>query len=621
LFEVLVMPLAIEEHGVIGNLRTVALVATNGSIDWCCLPNFDSPSVFGALLDDARGGHFQISPTVAGLRTRQTYLPDTNILITRFLHPDGVAEVVDFMPVHRGESPERPHRIVRRVCVVRGALPFRLDCRPAFDYGRARHEAAPKSEGILFHTSQLALWLQGTVPLRLEQGGAMAEFDLRAGERAVFVLEAAAEPEALGARVSAPEVEEWYQQTVAYWRRWLARSRYVGRWREMVHRSALVLKLLTFEPTGALIAAPTTSLPERIGGSRNWDYRYTWIRDASFTLYALLRIGFTEEAGAFMGWLEARCQETKGRVGLQVVYGIDGRHRLEETTLDHLRGYLDSRPVRIGNDAHRQLQLDIYGGLIDGVYLYNKHVAPISYDLWTNVVRLLEWLGRHWDKPDRSMWEIRDQPRQYVSSKVMCWVAMERAMRIARARGLPAPYEAWRQTRDAIYTAVIDQGWNEKRRSFVQHYGSEHLDAGLLLMPMVKFMGPNDPRWLATLERIQEELVTDSLVRRYDPRVASDGLEGEEGTFSACSFWLADCMTQTGRLEEARTMFEKMLTYANHVGLYAEEIGLSGEALGNFPQALTHLALISAAVNLDDALGHIGRDGPAGRPGGSAGLL
>jgi GH15 family glucan-1,4-alpha-glucosidase len=608
------MPLAIEEHGVIGNLRTVALVATNGSIDWCCLPNFDSPSVFGALLDDARGGHFQISPTVAGLRTRQTYLPDTNILITRFLHPDGVGEIVDFMPVHRGASPDRPHRIVRRVSVVRGVLPFRLDCRPAFDYGRARHEAVGKSEGILFHTSQLALSLQGTVPLRLEQGGAIAEFDLQAGERAVFVLEAAAEPEALGARVSAPEVEEWHQQTVAYWRRWLARSRYVGRWREMVHRSALVLKLLTFEPTGALIAAPTTSLPERIGGSRNWDYRYTWIRDASFTLYALLRIGFTEEAGAFMGWLEARCQETKGRVGLQVVYGIDGRHRLEETTLDHLRGYLDSRPVRIGNDAHRQLQLDIYGGLIDAVYLYNKHVAPIAYDLWTNVVRLLEWLGRHWDKPDRSMWEIRDQPRQFVSSKVMCWVAMERAMRIARARGLPAPYESWRQTRDAIYTAVMDHGWSEKRRSFVQHYGSEHLDAGLLLMPMVKFMGPNDPRWLATLERIQEELVTDSLVRRYDPRVVSDGLEGEEGTFSACSFWLADCMTQTGRLEEARTMFEKMLTYANHVGLYAEEIGLSGEALGNFPQALTHLALISAAVNLDDALGHAGQDGRAGRP-------
>jgi GH15 family glucan-1,4-alpha-glucosidase len=608
------MPVPIEDHGVIGNLRTVALVATNGSIDWCCLPNFDSPSVFGALLDDARGGHFQISPRVAELRTRQTYLPDTNILITRFLHPDGVGEIVDFMPVHRGASPDRPHRIVRRVSVVRGALPFRLDCRPAFDYGRAPHEAAHKSEGILFHTSQLALWLQGTVPLRLEQGGAIAEFDLQAGERAVFVLEAAAEPEALGARVPAPEVEEWHQQTVAYWRRWLARSRYVGRWREMVHRSALVLKLLTFEPTGALIAAPTTSLPERIGGSRNWDYRYTWIRDASFTLYALLRIGFTEEAGAFMGWLEARCQETKGRSGLQVVYGIDGRHRLEETTLDHLRGYLDSRPVRIGNDAHQQLQLDIYGGLIDAVYLYNKHVAPIAYDLWTNVVRLLEWLGRHWDKPDQSMWEIRDQPRQFVSSKVMCWVAMERAMRIARARGLPAPYEAWRQTRDAIYTAVIDHGWSEKRRSFVQHYGSEHLDASLLLMPMVKFMGPNDPRWLATLERIQEDLVTDSLVRRYDPRVASDGLEGEEGTFSACSFWLADCMTQTGRLEEARTMFEKMLTYANHVGLYAEEIGLSGEALGNFPQALTHLALISAAVNLDDALGHIGHDGPAGRP-------
>ena len=608
------MPSAIEEHGVIGNLRTVALVATNGAIDWCCLPNFDSPSVFGALLDDARGGHFQISPTVDRLRTRQSYLPDTNILITRFLHADGVGEIVDFMPVQQGASSDRPARIVRRVSVVRGTLRFRLDCRPAFDYARATHEAVRRSEGILFHTPALSLWLQGTIPLHVEDGrAATAEFELRAGERAVFVLEAAVEAEALGAKVAAPEIEEWLQRTIAYWRRWLAHSRYVGRWREMVHRSALVLKLLTFEPTGALIAAPTTSLPERIGGSRNWDYRYTWIRDASFTLYALLRIGFTEEAGAFMGWLEARCQETKGRGGLQVVYSIDGRHRLAETTLDHLSGYLDSRPVRIGNDAHRQLQLDIYGCLVDAVYLYNKHVAPIAYDLWTNVVRLLEWLGRHWDKPDRSMWEIRDQPRQFVSSKVMCWVAMERAMRIARARGLPAPFEEWRQTRDAIYTAIMDHGWNEKRRSFVQHYGSEHLDASLLLMPLVKFMGPNDPRMLATLDRIQEELVTDSLVRRYDPRVASDGLEGEEGTFSACSFWLADSMTQTGRLEEARLMFDKMLTYANHVGLYAEEIGPAGEALGNFPQALTHLALISAAVNLDDALTHAERAGPSGR--------
>jgi GH15 family glucan-1,4-alpha-glucosidase len=598
--------LAIEEHGLIGDLRSVALVGTDGSIDWCCLPNFDSPSVFGALLDDARGGCFQICPKARESRSRQMYLPDTNVLITRFFHPDGVGELVDFMPVGITAGPDCPHRIVRRVSVVRGVMAFRLECRPAFDYARARHQVTARPDGVLFQAPGLALRLHGSEPLQALDDGAVAEFRLEAGQTAVFVLDAAGEAGKLGTPSSAQEAEEWFYATIAYWRRWLARSTYVGRWREMVLRSALALKLLTFAPTGAIIAAPTTSLPELIGGGRNWDYRYTWIRDASFTLFALLRIGFTDEAAAFMGWLEARCRETDGGDGLQAVYGVDGRRSLDETTLDHLSGYRGSRPVRIGNDAYRQLQLDVSGRFVDAVYLYNKYVGPISYELWTTVVQRLEWLERHWQEPDQSMWEVRGRQCQFVASKVMCWVAFERAMRIARARGLPAPYDQWRQTRDAIYTSVMDKGWSEKRHAFVQHYGGEHLDASVLVMPMVKFMGPTDPRMLATLERVQEDLVTDSLVHRYDSRVEPDGLIGQEGTFSACSFWLVDCLTQTGRLDEARLAFEKMLTYANHVGLYAEEIGSSGEALGNFPQGLTHLSLISAAVNLDEAL-HGGR--------------
>ncbi|MFQ5828468.1 MAG: glycoside hydrolase family 15 protein [Candidatus Methylomirabilia bacterium] len=596
--------LPIEEHGVIGDLHTVALVGTNGSIDWCCLPHFDSPSVFGAILDDQRGGRFQICPTVGGARTQQMYLPDTNILITRFLHPDGVGEVTDFMPIYGGDDQkDRPHRLVRMVLAVRGTVAFHLECCPAFDYARAPHQLEAREHGVLFHTRDLALGLCGSVPIQVEGDGAVAGFTLEAGQKAAFVLEAAHDPTHVGLQVTASEVETWFRDTREFWRGWLSHCRYYGRWRETVNRSALVLKLLCFEPTGAIVAAPTTSLPERIGGERNWDYRFTWVRDASFTLYAFLRIGFTREAEAFMRWIEARMRELEPDGALQIAYGIDGRHELHEETLDHLEGYQGSRPVRIGNDAYRQFQLDIYGELMDAVYLYNKH-APISYDLWANARRLLEWVSKHWDQPDAGIWEVRADPQHFVYSKMMCWVAFERAMRIARARGLPGPYGDWRQVRDDIYHAVIDKGWSDERRAFVQHYGSAHLDASLLLIPLVKFMGPTDPRMLATLDRIHEELASDSLVHRYDPELAApDGLTGREGTFSMCSFWMVECLTRARRLDEARLTFEKMLTYANHLGLYAEEIGPSGEALGNFPQALTHLALISAAYNLDRELG------------------
>ena len=595
--------LPVEDHGVIGDLHTVALCGINGSIDWLCFPSFDSPSVFGALLDDARGGRFQIAPVDQSCTFKQLYLPDTNVLVTRFLSEDGVGEITDFMPVDDGTHQGPFHnRLIRAIQVVRGTMRFRVACRPRFDYGRARHEARLLPDGVEFHGPSLRLRLRASGPLRLEGDDAVTEVVLSQGEEYHFVLEAIDAGEARPSGVLADEAREEFLRTVRFWRGWLSQSSYRGRWREMVHRSALVLKLLTYAPSGALLAAPTTSIPEAIGGRRNWDYRYTWIRDASLTLHALMRIGFDREARRFIDWLGARCSELAPDGSLQIMYGIRGEHHLEEQELSHLEGYRGSAPVRIGNGAAGQRQLDIYGALMDALYLYDRDGEPISHEMWTNVRRLLGWLTRHWRLPDEGIWEVRGGQRHFVFSKMMCWVAFDRGIRIAQARGLPAE-AAWWAERDAIYDEVMREGWHPERRAFVQAYGSEHLDASVLFMPLVGFTGPKDPRMAATLDRILEELVSDSLVYRYLPELTPDGVGGAEGTFSMCTFWLVEGLTGAGRLEEARVIFEKMLTYANHLGLYGEQIGLSGEALGNFPQAFTHLGLISAAARLDAALG------------------
>ncbi|MFQ6671732.1 MAG: glycoside hydrolase family 15 protein, partial [Candidatus Tectimicrobiota bacterium] len=534
--------LPIENYGVIGDLHTAALVGMNGSIDWLCLPSFDSPSVFGAILDHGKGGRFRIAPRDGAVTCRQLYLPETNVLVTRFLTPDGVGELIDFMPIPGASAAEGHHQVIRRIKMVRGEMAFRVECRPAFDYARAPHETEVVADGAVFRSPDLSLSLATRVPLGRDGDGVVADVTLREGETTSFVLQDV--PPGAGCATCAPEdqQEAAFRATVEYWRRWIGKSHYRGRWREMVDRSALVLKLLTYLPTGAIVAAPTCSLPEGIGGERNWDYRYTWVRDAAFTLYGLMRIGLTEEAHHFMDWLQARAGELNPDGSLQIMYGIDGRHALTEETLDHLEGYRGSRPVRIGNGAYDQLQLDIYGELMDSVYLFNKYGTPIAYDLWVNLRRLLNWVCDNWQQPDEGIWEVRGGQDHFVYSKLMCWVALDRGLRLAGKRSFPADRDRWETTRDEIYEEIMAKGWNEERQAFVQAYGSENLDASNLMMPLVFFLSPTDPRMLATLDATMRELVADSLVYRYNVEEAPDGLRGEEGTFSICTFWLVEAL-------------------------------------------------------------------------------
>jgi GH15 family glucan-1,4-alpha-glucosidase len=594
----------ISDHGLIGDLQTTALVTTDGTIDWFCCPRFDSPSVFASLLDSERGGRFRIAPSHDGFVTKQLYFPDTAILITRFMTPDGVGEVVDFMPISDPERATDRHRLVRLVRVVRGEMEFRLECEPRFDYARASHETRAIEQGIVFRSKGLDLTLQGTVDLQIRNGDAEATWPMKAGEISGFVLESAAggEPRT----VNRDDVLGMFNDTVRFWRNWLARSTYHGRWQEIVHRSAMTLKLMTYAPTGALVAAPTTSLPEQLGGERNWDYRFTWVRDASFSVYALLGLGYTEEAAAFGRWLRDRLTERAGNAAgpLQIMYRIDGSPDLDEESLEHLDGYRASRPVHIGNGASGQLQLDIYGEAMDSVHLGIQRGILPAHEGWMDICSMLDWLADNWDQPDEGVWETRGGRQPFVYGRLMSWVAMDRGVRLAQQLGRPGHTDRWAKERDAIYTQIMEKGWNKERGAFVQHYNTNVLDASNLLMPLVGFISPKDPMWLSTLDAMDGELVSDSLVYRYDPSASPDGLAGSEGTFSICTFWYVDALARSGRLEKARLTFEKMQTYANHLGLFSEEIGPTGEQLGNFPQAFTHLSLINAALNLDFQLDH-----------------
>ena len=588
----------IENYGVIGNMQSVALVGMNGSIDFLCYPDFDSPTVFAALLDDQKGGRFAIRPQLSKMRVRQLYLPDTNILLTRFLAEEGVAELTDFMPIDPKGG--QPNEIVRMVSVIRGNVGFKMSCQPRFNYAAGKHQVQISDNCATFSPDDSRcppMSLYSNIPLKQESQDVTAEFSLKAGETTSFALGPA---RAEGQQPEMGFVGERFLETAQFWKSWIAKSRYKGRWREVVHRSALLLKLLISSKHGSLIAAPTFSLPETIGGVRNWDYRFTWIRDAAFTLHALIRLGFVNETQAFVHWLKDRINYDAQHGPLQVMYGLDGRQKLDEISLDHLSGYENSRPVRIGNAAYNQLQLDIYGEMMEATYLAK---IPLEYAAWRTVQRTLEWLRENWRRPDEGIWEVRGGTREFLHSRVMCWVAFDRALRLALKRSLPGPLDSWYWTRDEIRDDIFANFWDEELQAFVQAKGTKDLDASALIMPIVGFITSTDRMWLSTLRAIEKHLIEDTLVRRYEvERSHVDGLPGTEGSFTACSFWYVECLARAGDLQKAQLLFEKLLGYANHLGLYSEELGADGRHLGNFPQAFTHLALISAATYLDRAL-------------------
>lgn len=592
----------IEDYGIIGNLETVALVGINGSIDFMCFPRFDSPTIFASLLDDAEGGQWSIAPVRKPEQRKQLYLPDSNILLTRFYSREGIAEISDFMNVQEAHSSQ----VIRRVKCVRGTMEIRMVCAPRFDYARATHRIESQNDQeIIFISDEpdaRRLRLRSSQRLRRQGEIVVTEFSLQCGESVAFVLEEVI-PDQEVITFSREMISGAFKETLNFWRQWIRKSNYTGRWRDQVNRSALVLKLLTCRTHGSMVAAPTFSLPEKIGGAKNWDYRANWIRDASFTLYAFMRLGFTQEAAAFMKWIEARCGELKLEGSLQVLYRIDGHHQFPEKELEHLKGYRNSKPVRIGNQAYCQEQLDMYGSLMDSVYLYNKYGEPISSELWNNLVRLLDWVCDHWNQKDASIWELRNAEENFLYSRLMCWVAIDRGIRLSFKRSFPAPLDRWQAVRNEIYRHIMKEFWSPEREAFVQAKGSQRLDAACLLMPLVKFISPTDPRWLSTLKAIEQDLVSDSLVYRYlSEGKRKEDPSGQEGTFSMCSFWYVECLSRAGDHLKARFYFEKMLGYANHVGLYAEELGPCSEHLGNYPQAFTHLALISAAYDLNRRL-------------------
>jgi GH15 family glucan-1,4-alpha-glucosidase len=597
-------PALISEHGLIGDLQTAALVATDGTVDWFCCPRFDSPSVFARILDHQAGGWFRIAPVNSGdCVVKQLYFPDTAVLITRFMSETGVAELIDFMPIPRDPKVVTDnHRIVRIVRGIRGELHLKVDCAPRFDYGRAEHAVEVTEHGAVFEGAGLKLTLHGMPGLERHGNDLSAIRTVRANETFGVVLESAS------ATPPRPLVYEdlWQllETTAQFWRDWIGRSTYRGRWREMVDRAAMTLKLMTYAPSGALVAAPTTALPEQLGGERNWDYRFTWVRDASYSVGALLALGYVDEAMSFMWWLRDRFEQHAGTSSgpLKIMYRVDGSSDLVEESLDHLEGYLGSRPVRIGNGAADQLQLDIYGEAMFALTQAGGYRPPIAHRGWKDVAYIVDWLVKNWDQPDEGIWETRGGRRDFTYGRVMSWVAFDSAIRMAREMGRPADVDAWTAARDAVYEQILERGWNPQRNAFVQYHGTDVMDASVLVMPIARFIMPSDPMWQSTLDAVEQELVSDSLVYRYNPSASPDGLTGDEGTFSICTFWYVDALARSGRLEKARYVFEKMLTYANHVGLYSEEIGPTGEQLGNFPQAFSHLSLIGAAVTLDNAL-------------------
>ena len=595
----------IADYALIGDAHSAALVSRDGSVDWCCFHRFDARPVFARLLDWQRGGHFRIAPARPYTAARR-YLPGTNVLETRFTTDTGVVTVVDCFSVHPdpvdpdGERLHPYHQLLRLVRGEAGAVPMAVEFSPRFDYGRTvpRIDVLEPDVAVVYGGADALVYQSAGHVIQEGLADCRSGMVVGAGQ-ATFAAVTYARPHELRVhRLSLDEVCSRIDRTRRFWEGWAAHCTYDGPYREAVLRSALVLKALTNAPTGAIVAAPTTSLPEDIGGVRNWDYRFTWLRDAALTLYALFILGYVDEAHAFMAWLK---RTMAGRVeDLQVVYGVGGERFLPEMEMTSLEGYRRSGPVRVGNRAADQFQLDVYGYLLDTVWLYHRHGGEIDRAFWDLIRSVVDAVAGRWTEPDRGIWEVRGDMRHFVSSKVMCWVAVDRAIRLARARGLPADLERWRTLRADIRRRVEDEGVDPATGAFVQAFGSRALDASNLLIPLVRFLPPDDARVVATLRRTERELTADGLAYRYVER--NDGLPGGEGTFTICTWWLVDNLALTGDVGAARELFERVLGYANDLGLLAEQIDpASGELLGNFPQAFSHVGLIGAAMNLRKA--------------------
>lgn len=585
----------IADYGIIGDMHSCALIASDASIDWCCLPDFDSPSIFGAILDRRKGGRFQIAPT-SEYESRREYLKDTNILKTLFKTSQGSIELIDFMPSYsENDRCISFGEIHRRITCIDGRESVRIHFDPKLDYGRSTTTLDLSKHGCNASDKDYALSLSTRIPLHVD-GFARGELLMSKGESETLVLR-------YGTGEARPPEEyesaKKLGQTRQFWEEWVSKTNYNGLWRDQVIRSSLLLKLLVYDPTGGLIAAPTTSLPETIGGSRNWDYRFSWLRDAAFALWAFKILGHKYEADAYFRWL-IRAGYADYGAELRLMFGIKGDEGLREEELHHLEGYRGSRPVRIGNGAFDQFQLDVYGAVLDSIYFYHTHGERLQPEKWKIVEDLVDFVHRNWEKPDHGIWEVREEKRHYVYSKVMSWVALDRGVHLAQEMGFPKNAKTWKSIGDRIREEILTRGWSDKKRAFVQHYDSDVLDSSVLIMPLVKFLPATDQKFISTVDKIRDELASDHLVYRY--RV-DDGLEGKEGAFALCSFWLVDAYTLSGRVDEARRLFEKLLKHGNNLGLYSEQIDVdTGELLGNFPQAFTHMVLISSALNLNNAL-------------------
>jgi len=589
----------ISDYGLIGNLHTVALVSNTGSIDYMPFTRFDSPTIFASLLDRKKGGCFEIVPDIEA-RIKQLYLPDTAILLTRFLSDDGMAELMDYMPVKEEET---SCILARTLRCIKGEIAFNARISPRYNYARSIPDftkETPHSILVNREGSELTIRIRSDQALKIEEGVICAEFTIKEGEQFTFVLEAVPEASEDSPCPIAYYRNEGFDNTRNYWEEWTGKANYNGRWEEIVRRSLITLKLLISNKYGAPIASATFGLPEEMGGQRNWDYRYTWIRDAAFTMFVLLRLGYREEAKAFIDWIFERCRELDHASELALMYRVDGKAVGEEVILDHLEGYRNSRPVRVGNKANQQFQLDIYGELIDTIYLFNRFDDSITFESWQLIVEIIDFVCDNWKKKGHGIWEVRSEKQEFLHSQLMCWVAIDRGMKIADDRSFPAPVARWRKCRDEIYEDIYHNFWNEEKQAFVQYRGANVVDASALLIPILRFLSPHEERWQATMRTIEKDLVTDTLVYRYRlDQGARDGLDGEEGTFSICSFWYIENLAKEGKVDKARLYFEKMMGYANHLGLYSEMIALNGEQVGNFPQAFTHLSLVSAALQLD----------------------